>query len=202
MGLSGPKRPELKWPSPALPPCPAPHQEFREFMKRQADGFVCGLVGAASCLVMKFHSFIVCFLVEERGKRGRGKACFNSTKTPNATRDPAPTNHPPLQATVHMSCSILTAVSGGWWRDVHFSGQPTEAEKDGVTCAGAAPWHWAEPRCGPRPGPPTFGRSSGCPGTGLKCRFASETLGTKALSVHLCKPHSLSLSLSFHTKWR
>lgn len=92
---------------------------------------------------MKFHSLMVCFLVEDRSAKRRGRACFHSTKTPrlhSRPRCPQPlASCSLLQAALQVLVLPLLALSGECWWDAHGSGQVTEAQKEGMTWPGPVP---------------------------------------------------------------
>lgn len=87
-----------------------------------------------------------------------------------------------------MPSLILPALSGeaGGWGEAHFSGQVSEAQKDGVTCPGMT---LALRVPGPGQG---FYLCLKVIKLGGKCRFASEELDTKAL----CQSTPVSLTTS------
>lgn len=72
---------------PALSPLPTSlHWRSENSQSFKPIGLFVAFWGAASCLVMKFHSLIVCLSVEDKAIRARGRASFNSTKTQNSTQ--------------------------------------------------------------------------------------------------------------------
>lgn len=146
---------------------------------------------------MKFHSLIVCFLVEDRGAKRRGRACFHSTKTPNSARDAAPAT-PPIPTPADLSCSsdpgAFCNPHGRLWGLV--ARCPLLSTERWRNLARTSPLHWAELDKAPAPWAPYFWKTvRGAPGAGLKCRLASGALRTKALwQSHPCRSRGLSLS--------